>query len=142
LHERDEIFRVPERRIARLLFLEDGHRDFGEVVHHEEVYGSTGHLSVRRFEPVSPEPLPRGDAEPLGRGGHGATATRRTASGIAPPPPPPPPPAPPPPPPPGGNPPRHPGPPPPGRPPQRRPPPHPTTPPTRPRPVRTGPRPP
>src|SRR5437899_7177434 len=89
LHEGDEVLRVPERRIARLLLLQDGHRDFGQVVHHEVVHRSAGHLAVRRLEPVTPEPLPRGDAHRGGPRFHGLTTTRRAASGAPPPAPPP-----------------------------------------------------
>src|SRR6266568_2537487 len=82
LHQGDEVLGVPERRIARLLLLQDGHRDFGEIVHHEVVHRSAGHLAVRRLEPVAPEPLPRGDAHRGGARFHGLTTTRRVASGA------------------------------------------------------------
>src|SRR4029077_2314001 len=63
--------------------LQDGHRHFGEVVHHEVVHRTAGHLAVRRLEAVAPEPLPRGDAPRGGPRFHGLMTTRRVASGAA-----------------------------------------------------------
>ena len=57
LHLRDEIGGVAARRIARLLFLKDGHRDFSEIIHHEVVDRPAPYLPVRRLQPVSPKPL-------------------------------------------------------------------------------------
>src|SRR5439155_10079971 len=81
LHLRDEIRCVAACRVARFLFLQDGHRDFGEVIHHQVVDGATCHLTIRRFEPISPKPLPACDPDRCRTRGH-----RR----LPPPPPPPP----------------------------------------------------
>src|SRR5438034_1931450 len=70
LHLRDEIRGVAQRRVTRLLLLEDGHRHFGEVVHHEVIDRTTLHLTVWRFQPVSPEPLPGRDAHRRRSRGH------------------------------------------------------------------------
>ena len=84
LHERHEVPRVAGGRIARLLLLHDGHRDFGEVVHHQVVDGSAAHLADRRLEPVAPEPLPRGDADgPAVAGRHGTSAVPGAESSIS-----------------------------------------------------------
>jgi hypothetical protein len=61
LHQRHEVTRVPGARIARLLLLHDGHRHFGEVVHHQVVDGSTAHLPHGSLQPIAPEPLARGN---------------------------------------------------------------------------------
>ena len=58
-HRAKEVARVAHRRVALLLFLQDRHRDFGEVVEHEIIDRSPLDLSPRRVEPVAPEPLPR-----------------------------------------------------------------------------------
>src|SRR5205807_3041282 len=88
LHQGDEVLGVAERRIARLLLLQDGHGDFGEVVHHEVVDRPTGHLAVRGFEPVAPKTLSGRDADGRGRRQpprrHGCGTTRRTASAPTP----------------------------------------------------------
>src|SRR5207248_7242741 len=97
LHQRNEILRVSERRVSGLLLLQDRHRDFGEVVHHQVIDGPARHLAIRGLEPVAPKPLSSSDpycllaARPGGGGGgtgggHLGNATRRTASGTAPPP--------------------------------------------------------
>ena len=70
LHGGDEVLGVAERRIARALLLEDGHRDLGQVVHHQVVDGPPGHLSIGSFEPVSPEALARGNANGTWRRSH------------------------------------------------------------------------
>src|SRR5439155_1502401 len=70
LHQRHEVLGVPERRVARLLLLQDGHGHFGQVVHHEVIDGPARHLAVRRLEPVAPESLAGGDPD-------GARAPRR-----------------------------------------------------------------
>ena len=89
LHLGDEVLGVARGGVAGLLLLEDRHRDFGEVVHHQVVDGPPGHLAVGRLQPVSPEPLARGDAHGPTRCPHGRAAdngTRRTASAPVPPP--------------------------------------------------------
>ncbi len=69
-HQRYEVCRVASARITRALFLHDGHGYFGQVIHHEVVDGTAAHLPPRRFQPVTPEPLPRRDS--YGSHGHGA----------------------------------------------------------------------
>ena len=58
LHRADEVARVAHRRVALLLLLQDGHRDFGEVVEHQVVDRPALDLPPRRVEPVAPEALP------------------------------------------------------------------------------------
>src|SRR5258706_635717 len=70
LHLRYEVGRVAARGIAVFLFLQDGHRDFGEIVHHEVIDRSAAHLAVRRFQPVSPKPLPSRDSDGRRTGRH------------------------------------------------------------------------
>src|ERR1041384_6619465 len=60
-HLRDEIGRVATLRITRFLFLEDGHRHFGQIVHHQVVDRAAGHLAVRCLQPISPKALPTRD---------------------------------------------------------------------------------
>src|SRR5437667_5614367 len=62
-----------------LLLLEDGHRHFGEIVHHQIVDGSAGDLAVRCFQPISPKALARRDADCL----QGSSAVRRAAMAPA-----------------------------------------------------------
>ena len=56
---RDEIGRIARRRIAGALFLQDRHRDFGEVVHHQVVDGATFDLSLRGALGSSPQNPPQ-----------------------------------------------------------------------------------
>src|SRR5205823_11611265 len=85
LHQRHEVLGVAEGRVTGLLFLHDGHGDFGEVVHHEVVDRAARHLAVRRLEPVAPEALARRDAD---GGLHSRITRRRTPSAPSPAPPP------------------------------------------------------
>src|SRR6266850_3928076 len=77
LHERDEVLGIAEGGVAGLLLLHDGHRDFGEIVHHQVVHRPAGDLAIRRFQPVAPESLAGGDADgPT----HRAPAVQRAAT--------------------------------------------------------------
>src|SRR5207244_11579104 len=96
LHQRNEVLGVAQRRVAGFLFLQDRHRDFGQVVHHQVIDRPARHLAVRSLEPVAPEPLPARDpyrlfaARPGGGGGGGGegggggrgTGARRAAWGA------------------------------------------------------------
>src|SRR6185437_14373584 len=57
LHQRDEVLRVSQGRVAGLLFLHDGHRHFGEVVEHQVVDGPADQLAIGRLQPVTPKTL-------------------------------------------------------------------------------------
>ena len=82
-HRAHEILRVPRRRITFLLLLQNGHRDFGEVIEHEIVHRPALGLAARRLEPVAPEPLGAGDAHDLLRG-HSVAASMRAGRTNAP----------------------------------------------------------
>ena len=62
---RHKIGRIAGSGIAGSLFLQDGHGDFGEIVHHQVVDRTTLHLPARRGGIVSPEPAAIGDDRPL-----------------------------------------------------------------------------
>ena len=63
LDRANEVARVTHVRVALFLLLQNAHRDFGEVVEHQVVDLPAFDLASRRLEPVSPEPLPRRDAD-------------------------------------------------------------------------------
>ena len=62
---RNEIGRISGRGIAGALLLQDGHGDFGEVVHHQVVDRTAFDLPARRCGIVSPESAAVGDDRPL-----------------------------------------------------------------------------
>jgi hypothetical protein len=57
-HERNKIPCIACFWISRLLLLHDGHRHFGEVIHHQVIDRPALDLPNRCLEPVAPEPLP------------------------------------------------------------------------------------
>ena len=61
----NEIRRITGRGIAGALFLQDGHGDFGEVVHHQVVDRAAFDLPARRRGIVPPESAAVGDNRPL-----------------------------------------------------------------------------
>ena len=62
---RDEIGRIAGIGIAGALLLQDGHGDFGEVVHHQVVDRAAFDLPARRCGIVAPESAAIGDDRPL-----------------------------------------------------------------------------
>ena len=58
--QRYEITCVPCRGIPLALFLQDRHRDLGQIVEHQVVDRTGANLQLRGFLPVAPESLPRG----------------------------------------------------------------------------------
>jgi len=62
LHGPDEIARISHAGITLFLLLQNGHRDFREVVEHQVIDLTTFHLTTRRFQPVAPEALTAGYA--------------------------------------------------------------------------------
>jgi len=63
LQQRHHVTRIPHLRVAFLLLLHDGHRDFRQIVHHEIVDGAALDLPDGGLEPVPPEALSRSDAD-------------------------------------------------------------------------------
>ncbi len=61
-HGTDKVSRVAHGRITLFLLLQDGHRDFGEVVEHQVVDRAAFDLPSWSVEPVAPESLAGGDA--------------------------------------------------------------------------------
>src|ERR1051326_6521337 len=75
LHCPDEVTRVTHIRITLFLFLQNAHRDFGEIVEHQIIDISSLDLTSRRREPISPKALSRRDA-------HVPVITLRNAKGL------------------------------------------------------------
>ena len=69
-HLGDEVRRVAAFGIARFLFLQDRHRDFGQIVHHQVIDRTAGHLPVRRLQPIAPKTLPARHPHRLWTCGH------------------------------------------------------------------------
>ena len=59
----DEIAGIAGLRIARLLLLQDGHGDLGQIVERQIVQRAPANLFDGGLKPISPEPLPVGDAD-------------------------------------------------------------------------------
>src|SRR5690606_15611915 len=57
LHRTDEVACITERRVSFTLLLEDGHRDFSQIVQHQVINGAAFHLTLRCIESVAPESL-------------------------------------------------------------------------------------
>ena len=56
---REKVGRIARVGIARALLLQDRHRDFGEVVHHQVVDGPAFHLPARARSGSSPQNPPQ-----------------------------------------------------------------------------------
>ena len=62
---RQEVGRVPCAGLAGMLLLQDGHGDFGQVVHDQVIDRTTFDLPARRVGIVTPEPAAVGDNRPF-----------------------------------------------------------------------------
>ena len=65
--ERRKVARVAEIGVAFLLLLQNGHRDFGQIIEDQVIDGTILNEAHGRFEPVAPEALSVGDADHLKR---------------------------------------------------------------------------